>query len=87
MKSKHLDSLSVITNPAKNYLLLKSIIDITSEFYYTILDMKGNEIVCSRIHNIYGKLVSISIDFLKSGMYLLKLVVGDNYVVRSFVKV
>ena len=86
MNKLTVSSFSIPSYPIKDLLIVKSITQLSSEIYYSILDAKGTEIISNKIIESYEGLIKISVDSLKRGMYLLRISDNESYVVSSFVK-
>ena len=81
-----ISSVTLPSYPVKDLLIVKTITKISTDLYYTIIDTKGREIISNKIIDAYEGLIKISVDTLKTGIYLLRLSDNDSFVVSSFVK-
>jgi hypothetical protein len=81
-----ISSLNFPQVPVKDMLIIKSISNLTSKLYYTILDFNGREIITNKIADVYEGLIEISVASLQQGLYFLKLEDDQNYVINSFTK-
>ena len=74
------NKLTITPNPAKNYL---SVIGITRKGELTISDLSGKQLSRQIVN---AQSVSINIDFLQSGMYLLQYFDGEQRKTIKFIK-
>lgn len=79
-------SVTLPSYPVKDLLLVRTIAKISTDLYYSIIDSKGKEIISSKIGDACEGLIKISVDTLKTGIYLLRLSDKNSFVVTSFVK-
>jgi hypothetical protein len=70
--------------PVKDFLVIKSLSTLPSNLYYSIMDLTGTVIIKDAIIECYEDIINIGIDFLKSGMYILRIQDDETYVMNSF---
>jgi hypothetical protein len=84
MGKLNINSFRMPSVPVRNLLIIKTLTSIPSHLYYSILDLSGREIIKNKIIETYEDFIQISIDFLKSGMYILRLEDEDTFIMSSF---
>lgn len=77
-------SITIPNIPVQGLLIIKTLTKISTDLYYTIFDASGQEIITSKLIEKTEDLIKISVQSLKSGMYLLRLYNDKSYVVSSF---
>jgi hypothetical protein len=70
--------------PVKDLLIIKSLTALPANVYYSILDLSGTEIIKDKLIETYEDIIKITIDFLKTGMYILRIQDEETYVMSSF---
>ena len=79
-------AVSILTQPARDILLLKLHEPLLSESFYAISDISGNQLCIGRMLKTKDNVISIGVDFLKRGMYLLMVMHHNDFTINSFVK-
>lgn len=72
--------------PVKDTLIIKKLTDLTTNIYFSILDVSGKIIMQNSLVEFCEDIVKISVDSLKNGMYLLKISSDESYIMSSFIK-
>lgn len=77
-------SITFPSIPVQDLLIIKTLTKISTDLYYSIFDASGQEIITSKLIEKTEDLIKISVQSLKSGMYLLRLYNDKSYIVNSF---
>ncbi len=70
--------------PVKDLLIIQTLTKISTDLYYTIFDASGKEIITNKLIEKTEDFIKISVQSLKSGMYLLRLYNDQSFVMNSF---
>jgi hypothetical protein len=79
-----INSFKMPSVPVKDLLIVKAVTSIPSHLYYSIMDLSGREIIKNKIIETYEDFIQISVDFLNTGMYILRLENEESFVMSSF---
>ncbi len=70
--------------PVKDLLIIQTLTKISTDIYYSIFDASGKELITDKLIEKTEDFLKISVQSLKSGMYLLRLYNDQSFVVNSF---
>jgi len=75
--------IEVIPNPASDFIYIHFNLLITNDLYYRLYNVNGQLLMDKQLSNIRLLNERLSVDHLAKGIYLLKIVVGQETVVRK----
>ncbi|MEA3494686.1 MAG: T9SS type A sorting domain-containing protein [Bacteroidota bacterium] len=80
--NKAVDEITVCPNPASEKIYLK--IPLSSKTELNIIDMNGNVLIKNNYHD--NKNIEVNIDKIPKGVYILKIISGNEVFIEKFLK-